>query len=138
VTLRLTVLMLVALAVTPAAAQGFQPDPIDVDAAKREGKVSWYTSAPVSLSQKLGSLFEQQTGIKVGIFRSGGSAVLRRFQQEADAGRLAVDVLTMSDASAAQGLARRGRFVAFKPEGFDKVVDEGKDPAYNYFGPIHL
>ena len=62
------------------------------------------------------------------MFRSGGSAILRRFQQEMDAGRVAVDVLTHSEPAAANALGKKGLFVAFKPVNFDKVPDAAKDP----------
>ena len=61
------------------------------------------------------------------MFRSGGSAILRRFLQEQQAGRTAVDVMTTSDPAATASLARKGTFVAFKPKNFDKVVEEGRD-----------
>ncbi len=70
-------------------------------AAKREGKVVWYCSVPIETAQKISNLFEQQTGIKVELFRSGGSNILRRFQQEADGGKVFVDVLTHSEPAAA-------------------------------------
>ncbi|MFL5085417.1 MAG: hypothetical protein ACJ8FP_11435, partial [Xanthobacteraceae bacterium] len=43
----------------------FTPDRPDVEAARREGTVSWYASTPVAQAQQLASRFEQQTGIKV-------------------------------------------------------------------------
>jgi iron(III) transport system substrate-binding protein len=100
---------------------------VDVAAAKKEGKVVWYTSTPIETAQKLTKLFEDQSGIKVEMFRSGGSAILRRFMQETQAGRTAVDVMTTSDPAASAALARKGTFVAFKPDNFDKVVEEGRD-----------
>jgi iron(III) transport system substrate-binding protein len=103
-------------------------DAVDAAAAKQEGKVAWYTSTPIETANKLAKMFEGQTGIKVEMFRSGGSAILSRFQQEMQAGRVAVDVLTTSDPAAANGMARKGTFVAFKPAGFEKVPDEAKDP----------
>jgi ABC-type Fe3+ transport system, periplasmic component len=62
------------------------------------------------------------------MFRSGGSSILRRFQQEMDAGRVAVDVLTHSEPAAANALGKKGFFVAFKPVNFDKVPDAAKHP----------
>ncbi|MFL6937368.1 MAG: extracellular solute-binding protein [Xanthobacteraceae bacterium] len=105
----------------------FTPDRPDVEAARREGTVSWYTSTPVAQAQQLASRFEQQTGIKVQLLRSGGQAVLRRLQQEISAGRPGADVLTMSDAGAANGLARQSLLEPFRPQGFDKVVEGAKD-----------
>lgn len=102
-------------------------DAVDMAAAKREGKVVWYTSTPIAQAQKIAGLFEKETGIKVELFRSGGSEVIRRFQQEAAAGRLNADVMTTSDPAASQQLARKGAFVPFKPKNFDRIGDQTKD-----------
>jgi iron(III) transport system substrate-binding protein len=102
-------------------------DPIDAATAKKEGKVVWYTSTPIETANKIVKAFEAETGVKVEMFRSGGSAVLRRFLQEQQAGRIVADVLTTSDPAATAGLARKGTFVPFKPTNFDKVLAEGKD-----------
>ncbi len=102
-------------------------DPVDLAAAKKEGKVVWYTSTPVETANKITRRFETETGIRVEIFRSGGSAILRRFLQELQAGRIAVDVLTTSDPAATADLTRKGTFVPFKPTNFDKVPAEAKD-----------
>src|SRR5690242_18234473 len=100
-----------ALAAGPAAlAQG-----VDVAAAKKEGKVVWYTSTPIELAQQIATEFEKETGIKVELFRSGGSQILRRFQQESSAGLIAVDVLTHSDPGIADSFAEKGVYVPFKP-----------------------
>jgi iron(III) transport system substrate-binding protein len=122
-----------ALAVTGAlllglAAPACAGDPIDVAAAKKEGKVVWYTSTPISTANKIVKAFEADSGIKVELFRSGGSQVLRRFMQEQQAGRIIADVLTTSDPAATAALARKDTFVAFRPTNFDKVPAEAKDP----------
>lgn len=111
------------LSLSPAHAQ----DAVDMAAAKKEGKVVWYTSTPIAQAQKIAGLFEAATGIKVELFRSGGSEVLRRFQQEGAAGRIVADVMTTSDPAASQLLAKKGTFVPFKPKNFDKIGDEAKD-----------
>ena len=113
----------------PALAQTgpFTPDPVDLAAARKEGAVTWYTSTPVGTAQKIANLFQAETGIKVELFRSGGSAVLRRFLQEIDARRVIADVLTISDPAAAGALIKRDLFVPFRPKHFDKVRDEVKD-----------
>src|ERR1043166_4698680 len=67
--------------VRPAAAQA-----VDVAAAKREGKVTLYTSAPIAAAQKIANAFQSKYGITVELFRSGGTQVLRRFQLEQKAG----------------------------------------------------
>ena len=122
--LRAAALVATASLVAPAHAQ----EAVDIAKAKAEGKVVWYTSTPIEQAQKIVALFKQQTGIDVELFRSGGSAILRRFQQEMDAGRVAADVLTHSEPPAANALGKKGFFVAFKPKNFDKVPDAAKDP----------
>ena len=115
------------VAAAPAMAQGFKPDPVDVAAAKKEGSVSWYTSTPVQLAQELANKFQAETGIHIQLLRTGGSAVLRRIQSEIKAGHPGADMLTFSDAGAANTMAAEGLFLPFKPVGFDKVLDEVKD-----------
>jgi iron(III) transport system substrate-binding protein len=104
------------------------PDPVDLAAAKKEGAVTWYTSTPVATAQKIANLFQAETGIKVELFRSGGSAVLRRFMQEIDARRVVADVLTVSDPAGVSAMIKRDLLVAFRPRNFEKVRDEVKDP----------
>ena len=120
--------LLAALVVPVFAQSAFTPDVVDMAAAKKEGAVTWYTSTPIETAQKIATLFQQETGIKVELFRSGGSAVLRRFMQEIDARRVVADVLTISDPAAAGALIKRDLFVPFRPRNFDKIRDEVKDP----------
>jgi iron(III) transport system substrate-binding protein len=101
---------------------------VDMAAAKKEGKVVWYCSVPVATAQKVANMFQQETGIKVELFRSGGSNILRRFQQEADSGKVFVDVLTHSEPAAASAMTKKGMFVPFKAADFDKVPDAVKHP----------
>lgn len=107
-------------------------DKPDVAAAKKEGKVVWYTSTPVETGQKIAKLFEEKYGIRVEMFRSGGSAILRRFLQENQAKRVNADLLTTSDPAAATELGEQGLFVPFKPENFDKIPEGAKDPNGTY------
>jgi iron(III) transport system substrate-binding protein len=107
-------------------------DQVDVAAAKKEGKVSWYTSTPIETANKLAKMFEAQTGVKVELFRSGGSAIISRFMQEQQAGRIAADVLTTSDPAAAAAMTKKGLFVAFLPAGSEKLPDSAKDPTGAY------
>jgi iron(III) transport system substrate-binding protein len=120
--------LLVSAAPALAQTATFTPDPVDLAAAKKEGAVSWYTSTPVGTAQKIANLFQAETGIRVELFRSGGSAVLRRFMQEIDARRVIADVLTVSDPAGVSALIKRDLLVAFRPRNFDKVPDEVKDP----------
>jgi iron(III) transport system substrate-binding protein len=112
----------------PAALRTAAAEGVDLDAARREGKVSLYTSAPIAAAQKVATAFEQKFGIKVELFRSGGTEVLRRFMMERDAGRIAADVLVTSDPAAAIDLTAKGLFVPFRPAGFEAVPAALNDP----------
>jgi len=109
-------------------------DAVDAAKAKAEGKVVWYTSTPIDEAQKIAGLFRMRTGIAVELFRSGGSQILSRFQQEIAAGRVAVDVLTHSDPGAARAMAKKGVFVPFRPKNFDRVPDAAKAPDGSFVG----
>ena len=107
-------------------------DIVDIAAAKKEGNVTLYTSAPIAAAQKVANAFQQKYGIKVELFRSGGTQVLRRFMTEHDAGHSGADVLVSSDPSAVIDLAAKGIFVPFQPDGVDKVPEPFRDPAGHY------
>jgi len=128
--LMLCAAVLALAAFSPAHAQ----DTVDVAKARAEGKVNWYTSTPIEQAQKIVTLFKQQTGIDVELFRSGGSAILSRFQQEMAAGRPAADVLTHSEPAAANALAKKGFFINFKPKNFEKIPDAAKAADGSFVG----
>ena len=88
----------------------------------------WYTSTPIEQGQKIADAWQKGR-------HQGGDVPLRQLydpapvpQQEMDAGRVAVDVLTHSEPAAANALGKKGFFVAFKPVNFDKVPEAAKDP----------
>ena len=74
-----TLWVAVVVGASSAGVAGAQ-DAVDVAKAKAEGKVVWYTSTPIEQGQKIADAFQKETGIKVEMFRSGGSSILRRFQ----------------------------------------------------------
>jgi len=119
---------ILAAALGLIAAPACAADTADVAAAKAEGSVVWYTSTPIAQANKIIKLFEERYGIKVELFRSGGSEILRRFLQETQAGRVLADVLTTSDPEAVADLAGRGAFVPFKPAGAASVPASLQDP----------
>ena len=80
----------------------------------------------------MASSFEAKYGIKVDLFRSGGSEVLRRFMMERDAGLRATDILVTSDPGAAIDLSAKNMFTPFLPAGHDTVPPGIKDPQGRY------
>ena len=57
-----------------------------MQAARKEGKVVWYTSLALPSSTAIAHAFKQKyTGIDVEVHRTGSERVLQRFMQEAAA-----------------------------------------------------
>ncbi|MEA2930620.1 MAG: iron(III) transport system substrate-binding protein, partial [Hyphomicrobiales bacterium] len=79
-----------AEAVTPAL----------IEAAKKEGKVVWYTSVDLPLAEKIAKSFEAKyPGVAVRVERSGAERVFQRIGQEYGSNIHAVDVVNSSDAA---------------------------------------
>ena len=71
-----------------------------IEAAKKEGKVVWYTSVDLPLAEKVGKSFEAKyPGIAVRVERTGAERVFQRIGQEYAANIHAVDVANSSDAA---------------------------------------
>jgi iron(III) transport system substrate-binding protein len=64
-----------------------------VDAAKKEGKLTLYTSMAADDMQKIATSFEQKYGIKVNVWRASSENVLQRAVTEAKAGKFDFDVV---------------------------------------------
>ncbi|GGG00961.1 ABC transporter substrate-binding protein [Paenibacillus abyssi] len=64
-----------------------------IEAAKKEGNLSLYTSMALEDMEKVAAKFEEMYGIKVQIWRAGSENVLQRIVTEAQAGRFDYDVV---------------------------------------------
>jgi iron(III) transport system substrate-binding protein len=74
--------------------------PALIEAAKKEGKVVWYTSVDLPLAEKIARSFEAKyPGIVVRVERTGGERVFQRIGQEYASNIRAVDVVNSSDAA---------------------------------------
>jgi len=82
-----------------AAAQGRSQDrEVSLDAARKEGIVSWYSTLAVSESQPLAYAFEKiYPSIKVNLYRGQAEKLLSKIATEARAGHYLFDVLTAND-----------------------------------------
>lgn len=125
--------LVIAVVAALSATAGLAQDSVDLAAAKREGRVVWYSSTPVENATRIVKAFEADTGIRVELFRTGGSAVLRRFMQEISAGRIVADVLTTSDPGGFATLVKRGLLVPFRPPHLDKVPESARDAGGHWF-----
>ena len=92
--------------VTLAGRAHAQADAKVVEAAKKEGKVVWYTSLVLTSAEKVAKQFEAAyPGVKCEVHRTGSERILQRVMQELGANIKIADVIHTSDA---------GHFVLFK------------------------
>src|SRR5262249_61950714 len=83
------------------AAAATQPSPVTqelIEAAKKEGKVVFYTSTDLQVSEGLAKAFEAKyPGITVRVERSGAERVMQRIGQEHAANVHAADAVESTD-----------------------------------------
>src|SRR5215471_11915583 len=97
-----------------ASVQGASPTPETitsqlVEAARKEGKVIWYTSVDLQVAETISKAFEAKfPGIAVRVERTGAERVFQRIGQERASNIFACDVAQSSDAA---------HYIAWKREG---------------------
>ena len=114
---------------SPARAQLPAPAPLNdalIAAAKKEGKVSFYTAMDLDFAQRLGKAFEAKYGIATKVERSGAERVFQRIGQEHGAKIFAVDVANTADAAHCIIWKRNGWLAPYLPE----EVAQHYDKAY--------
>ena len=106
-----------------------------VEAAKREGKVVWYTSLALPSAEKVAKLFEAAyPGIKVEVHRTGSQRILQRVMQELQANIKNVDVVHTSDAGHFVLLKDKKLLARHTPAGVERFPAGFKDKDGYYYG----
>src|SRR5262249_22383615 len=127
--------LLTALVVLGAAGVAAAQDPALVDAARKEGKVVWYTSLILPTAEKVAKLFEAAyPGIKVDVNRTGSQRILQKVLQELQVGIKNADVVHTSDAGHFVLLKEKKLLMPYSPKGIDKFPAGFKDKDGYYFG----
>src|SRR6266536_1416104 len=127
-------LVLSVLAVFFAAAPACAQD-ARVEAAKKEGKVVWYTSLALSSAEKVAKLFEAAyPGIKVEVHRTGSQRILQRVMQELQANIKNVDVIHTSDAGHYVLLKDKKLLMKYTPAGVERFPAAFKDKDGYHYG----
>ncbi len=128
---RVTSLVMLCLMLSTAAAIA---QDARVEAAKKEGKVVWYTSLALSSSEKVAKLFEAKyPGIKVEVQRTGSERVLQRLMQELAANIKNADVVHTSDAGHFVLLKEKNLLMKYAPAGIERFPASFKDKdGYHY------
>jgi iron(III) transport system substrate-binding protein len=128
----MTSLIAVVLLLSPAP--GFAQD-ARLDAARKEGKVVWYTSLALPSAEKVAKLFEAAyPEIKVEVQRTGSQRILQRVMQELQANLKLVDVIHTSDAGHYVLLKEKKLLMKYTPAGVDAFPPGFKDKDGYYYG----
>ena len=88
--------------------------PALIEAAKKEGKVSYYTAMDLSVAEPMAKAFEAKfPGIKVAVERTGAERLFNRLAQETASNIKRCDVVNSSDAA---------HFITWKREGWLRLT----------------
>jgi iron(III) transport system substrate-binding protein len=106
-----------------------------LEAAKKEGKVVWYTSLALTSAEKVAKLFEAAyPGIKVEVHRTGSERILQRVMQELQANLKIADVVHTSDAGHYVLLKDKKLLMKYTPAGIDGFPAAFKDKDGYHYG----
>jgi ABC-type Fe3+ transport system substrate-binding protein len=105
---------------TRVLAQAPAADPITpqlLEAARKEGKLAFYTAMDIPVAERLGKTFEARyAGISVRVERSGSERIYQRIEQERASNIFAVDVINSADAAHFIVWKRNGWLAPYLPE----------------------
>ena len=88
-----------------------------IEAAKKEGKVVWYTSIDLSVAEGIAAAFKAKfSGIEVRVERTGAERVFQRVAQEYSSNIHAADIINTTDASHIITWKRNGWLAPFVSE----------------------
>ena len=100
-----------------AAAEPQKITPALVEAARKEGKLSWYTSVDLPVAEKIAKAFEAAyPGISMKVERSGAERIFQRIGQEYQSKIYNCDVVNSSDAAHLIIWKRESMLASFLPE----------------------
>jgi iron(III) transport system substrate-binding protein len=121
--------------IAPARVLAAAPPPVAItpqliEAARKEGKVIYYTSIDLPIAERIAKSFEAKyPGISVRVERTGAERVFQRIGQEYSSRIRAVDVVNSSDAAHFIVWKRDGILQPFVPEDVAKhYKPEHQDP----------
>ena len=100
-----------------AAAEPQKITPALIEAAKKEGKLSWYTSVDLPVAEKIAKAFEAAyPGVGMKVERSGAERIFQRIGQEYQSKIYNCDVVNSSDAAHLIIWKRASLLASFLPE----------------------
>jgi iron(III) transport system substrate-binding protein len=125
-------LVVVAAVAAPASAQIYAITPELEAAARREGKLTYYTAVDVAVAQRIATAFERAyPGIKVQVERNGAERQFAKIGQEYASRIFNVDTVNSSDAAHFVYWKREGWLAAALPK---EVADKYPKETYDADG----
>ncbi len=115
-----------ALRVRRCASAGVHADRTLIDAAKKEGSVTWYTTQIIDqFARPAADAFEKKYGIKVNYVRAGSADGALRIINEVRAGKVQADVVDGTDI---QALIKMGALLDYVPDSAKALPAQFIDP----------
>jgi ABC-type Fe3+ transport system substrate-binding protein len=135
VAISLAAIGIVLAALSSAAAADV--DQALIDAAKKEGHVTWYTTLIVDqFARPVAAAFEKKYGIQVDYVRADPAVVELRVANEGEAGQMQADIL---DGFTTSALAKQGYIESWLTDSMRKLPKDYYDPAgYWVASNIHV
>ena len=133
-----------ALAMLGNPASAAPPEPTKaapqlIEAAKKEGKVVWYTSVDLPMAEKIAKAFEvKYPGVAVRVERSGAERVFQRIGQEYSSKIYAADAVNSSDAAHFIVWKRDGWLMADVPEDVAKYFPKDQQDPDGMFAAFRV
>src|SRR5712672_2120974 len=117
-----------AVFASPLRAEAPAAEPVTpalIEAARKEGKLAFYTAMDLQLAERYGKMFEARyPGIAVRVERSGAERVFQRIDQEYQSSIYAVDVVNTADQAHCIIWKRNGWLAPYLPEEVAKNFDK--------------
>jgi iron(III) transport system substrate-binding protein len=123
------VLALLGVSAICCAAAARADDKALYEAAKQEGRVTWYTAHyGIETAERLGSAFEKRyPGIKANVVRTTAQVAYQRLSQDMKANVKECDVFSSTDVGHPLTLKSQGRLLKFHPDNEDHVLPQFKN-----------
>ena len=100
----------------------------DLAKAKEEGKVVWYSSLSLPISQELCNTFnDKKMGFECVLHRSGSGKIFKRWIQEAKSKIHEADIIHTSNSGHFVSLQKDGQIIKYRPKGSEKFASAFKD-----------
>lgn len=109
--------------------------------AKSEGPMALYGAGPIEPRERFAREFEQRfPGLKVIVTGGFSNALNQKIAQQIKDKKIETDLMFFQTVQDFVGWKRQGLLLNFKPEGFDKVAENFRDPdgAYVAIGAIPI